>query len=79
MQNLASATYSAIKEKSKLSAKALSPHEKYEFAYNLAHALTHSSADPFSGSIHSVKTTSRFGQLRVQLIMSGKACHVRDK
>lgn len=55
MQNLASATYSAIKEKSKLSAKALSPHEKYKFAYNLAHVLTHSSADPFSGNVYSVK------------------------
>lgn len=37
MQNLANATYLATKKKSKLSAKALSSHEKYKFAYNLAH------------------------------------------
>lgn len=52
MQNLASATYSVLKEKSKLSAKALSPHEKYKFAYNLARVSTHSSANPFSGNVH---------------------------
>ena len=66
MQNLANATDSAIKEKSKLSAKALSSHEKYKFAYNLAHISTQSSADPYWGNVHSAKTTSQFGQLKVQ-------------
>jgi hypothetical protein len=47
MQILASATDSAIKENSKLSAKAPSSHEKYKFAYNLAHISTQSSADPY--------------------------------
>lgn len=66
MQNLASGTYSAVKEKSKLSAKAPRPHEKYKFAYNLAHVLTRSSADSYSGNVHSAKTTGLFGQLKVQ-------------
>lgn len=44
MQNLANATYLATK-KSKLSAKALSSHEKYKFAYNLAHISMQSSAE----------------------------------
>lgn len=66
MQNLASATYSALTEKAKLSAKALRPHEKYKFAYNLARVSTHSSADPFSGYVHHAKTTRRSGHLTVQ-------------
>lgn len=66
MQNLARATYSALKEKAKLSAKALSPHEKYKFAYNLARVSTHNSADPFSGNVHHAKTPRRSGHLTVQ-------------
>lgn len=45
MQNLASATYLAILNK-KLSAKALSSHAKYKFAYNLTPSSTRSSAEP---------------------------------
>lgn len=49
MQNLASATHLAIK-KLKLSAKALSSHEKYKFAYNLVHICTRSSAELYWGA-----------------------------
>lgn len=66
MQNLANATYLAIKKKSKLSAKALSSHEKYKFAYNLAHTSIWSSAEPYWGSIHTMPNpTSLFGQFKV--------------
>lgn len=42
----------SYKKKSKLSAKALSSHEKYKFAYNLAHISMQSSAELYWGSIH---------------------------
>ena len=55
MQNLANATYLAMKKKkSKLSTKALSSQEKHKFAYDLAPSSPRSSAEPHSGGLGTV-------------------------